>query len=101
MFYLILNDRIINQHQSDRVLRNYANQQRLHGAIIVDESQLNQQEQAYDQCKDISSNSIIKIHYQPRESNMTVPVQRYEEQRAPYIKTGKIFRPQSVKRRKK
>ncbi len=77
------------------------------GGTVVSEYQLEElRQEAQPQPRSHPQSSIIKRHYQPRESNMRVPVQPYYQQcapnrPAPYRKvSNRPFKPHFVGKKK-
>ena len=105
-FYIQVSDgQFINeQFHSIQEARNFCAKHKIHGYEIVDEYQLQElrQEAQRDNRHQSFDNSIIKRAYQPHQTNMRVPVQNYQSQKAPnYVRPYQSFKPHFVRRRRK
>ena len=103
-FYILVGDKVVSQSfPSIEKAHEYMRYYKISGQVIDEqilqelrqEAQQNTHHQSFD-------NSIIKRAYQPRETNMRVPVQRYETQRVPNRTVPyQSFKPHFVRRRRK
>ena len=104
MFYILVGDKVIQGNfNSIQKAHEYMTYYKISGQVI-DEQILSElrQELQQDNRHQSFDNSIIKRAYQPRETNMCVPVQRYETQRAPNRTVPyQSFKPHFVRRRRK
>jgi len=105
LYYIILkkNDNVLqNTFATFRDAELFARQNNLtpEDCFIVDERYFQQQPQ--DNRKEVFQNSIIKKPFQPREQNMRVPIQSYNNQKAPnHTCKYQSFKPHFAKKKNK
>ena len=101
VFYIQISDgQFINQpFNSIGEARNYCIRHNIHGYQFLDEYQMQELRQEQP---DTRYKSLIRRSFRTRETNMRVPVQRYETQKAPnYVRPYQAFVPKTVGRRRR